>query len=175
MRVRSKNEVEKYYNKVYINQFYVEFLQFFEVDLQRFFCLVVYKLCDDFFRYFDFFQIFQLMGGYMVGRGDFNVEYDNFMELELRVIDFNESFVLEKDYFEERLKFEVLDVYQNCIFDRCWRKRIIRKYGLINIRKYRFDYGMYLIKFKELLDFLRFFIRFCNFEGFDKYIQVFNL
>lgn len=29
----------------------------------------------------------------MVGRGDFNVEYDNFMELELRVIDFNESFV----------------------------------------------------------------------------------
>lgn len=92
MRVRSKNEVEKYYNKVYINQFYIEFLQFFEVDLQRFFCLVVYKLCDDFFRYFDFFQIFQLMGGYMVGRGDFNVEYDNFMELELRVIDFNESF-----------------------------------------------------------------------------------
>lgn len=175
MRVRSKNEVEKHYNKVYINQPHMELPQFPEADLQRFPCPVVYKLCDDPPRYPDSSQIFQLMGGYMAGRGDFNVEHDNFMELELRAIDFNESPSQEKDYLEERLKFEVLDVYQNCISDRCWRKRIIRKYGLINIRKHRLDHGMYPTKFKELLDLLRPFTRLCNPEGFDKYTQALNL
>jgi transcriptional adapter 2-alpha len=115
------------------------------------------------------------MGGYMAGRGDFNVEHDNYMELELRTIDFNPSPAQERDELEERLKFEVIDVYQNCITERWWRRKIVRKYGLINIRKHRLYHGMYPCKFKALLDMLRPFMRLCKPEDFDKYIQALSL
>ncbi|XP_061193144.1 transcriptional adapter 2-alpha-like [Saccostrea echinata] len=175
MRVRGKTEVEKHYNKWFINQANPELPQFPEADLERFPCPVVYKLCDDPPRYPDSSQIFQLMGGYMAGRGDFNVEHDNFMELELRAIDFNEAPIQERDDLEEKLKFEVIDVYQNCLRDRWWRRKIIRKYGLINIRKHRLDNGMYPTRLKDLLDQLRPFMRLCSPEGFDKFSQALNL
>lgn len=175
LRVRGKNEVEKHYNKFFINQPHPELPQFPEADLERVPCPVVYKLCDDPPRYPDSSQVFQLMGGYMAGRGDFNVEHDNYLELELRNIDFSAPPAEERDELEERLKFEVLDVYQNCIAERWWRRKVIRKYGLINIRKHRLYHGMYPCKFKGLLDMLRPFMRLCNPEDFDKYTQALSL
>lgn len=175
MRVRGKNEVEKHYNKFYLNQPDAELPQLPEADMQRFPCPVVYKLCDDPPRFPESSQSFQLMGGYMAGRGDFNVEHDNFMELELRAIEFDDNPGQVRDELEERLKFEVIDVYQNCLADRGWRRKIIRKYGLINIRKHRLDYGVFPNNFKELLDLLRPFMRLCNPEGFEKFIQALSL
>ena len=34
-------------------------------------------------------QVTTEMGGYMAGRGDFTTEYDNFMELDLRSLEFS--------------------------------------------------------------------------------------
>jgi hypothetical protein len=61
----------------------------------------MYKLCDDPPRYPENNEL----SGYMAGRGDFHVEYDNFMELEIKNLTFDD------DDEENKMQLGVLDVY----------------------------------------------------------------
>jgi hypothetical protein len=52
----------------------------------------------------------------MAGRGDFHVEYDNFMELEVKNLTFDD------DDEENKMQLGVLDVYYDCLKERVCSK-----------------------------------------------------
>ncbi|KAJ7382127.1 Transcriptional adapter 2-alpha [Desmophyllum pertusum] len=71
------------------------------------------------------------MSGYMPCRGDFDVEYDNYAEVDIKDIEFDSS---DSDSLQE-LKFAAIEIFFSRLRQRFYRKQIVRKYGLINIRK----------------------------------------
>lgn len=71
------------------------------------------------------------MAGYSAARGDFMTEYDNFAEMNLRDLEFNE----DDTEMERNLKFAEIDIYINQMKERARRKKIIRNYGIIDVRK----------------------------------------
>ena len=172
MRTKSKQEIERHYNKCYINYPLAELPQFPEASVEKFPSPVMYKLCDDPPRYAESSTAFQEMGGYMAGRGDFNTEYDNFAELDMQHLQFDTS--EDKDDFEEQLKMTVLDIYQNCLKERKLRKSIVRRFGLINTNKQALYMRSYDSSFKETFERLRCFAQLTTPFDFDKFIESLN-
>jgi transcriptional adapter 2-alpha len=76
-------------------------------------------------------QLFCDMAGYMAGRGDFIAEYDNYAELDLKDVSFSE----EDEEVDTELKLAVLDVYNRRLKERQRRKQIVKRYGLLNMRR----------------------------------------
>lgn len=74
------------------------------------------------------------MSGYMPCRGDFEVEYDNYAEVDIKDIEFDTS---ESDILRE-LKIAAVEIFLSRLQQRFYRKRIVRKYGLLNIQKWQF-------------------------------------
>ncbi|KAL5015418.1 hypothetical protein ScPMuIL_009688 [Solemya velum] len=136
-QLRSKNKVEceQHYNSTYIDKAQSPLSELSYSDCTTMAVPVVFK-CESFCRRTlpvppENSPMFYDMGGYMATRGDFNMEHDNFMELDIRNISFEENL----DELEKELKLTVLDIYERCLQERQKRKRIIRKYGLINLKK----------------------------------------
>ncbi|XP_020619851.1 transcriptional adapter 2-alpha-like isoform X1 [Orbicella faveolata] len=71
------------------------------------------------------------MSGYMPCRGDFDVEYDNYAEVDIKDIEFDST---DSDLLRE-LKIAAVEIFLSRLRQRFYRKHIVRKYGLINIRK----------------------------------------
>jgi len=76
-------------------------------------------------------QLFCDMAGYMAGRGDFIAEYDNYAELDLKDV----AFADDDEEVDTDLKLAVLDVYNRRMKERQRRKEIVRRYGLLNMRR----------------------------------------
>lgn len=70
------------------------------------------------------------MAHYMPCRGDFNVEYDNFAECDIKDVKFD-----GEDAHDNELKIAAVEVCLSRVKELCFRKRIIRDYGLINVQK----------------------------------------
>ncbi|XP_023227126.1 transcriptional adapter 2-alpha-like [Centruroides sculpturatus] len=108
------------------------------------------------------------MAGYMAARGDFNTEYDNFAELDIKPIEFNE----EKDPVLIELNLAVLNIYRSRMWERARRKHIIRKYGLISQRKILDFFHRYESTFeRNVLDRLIHLTRLLPTEEFNKFLE----
>ncbi|XP_052800808.1 transcriptional adapter 2-alpha-like [Mya arenaria] len=134
-KVRTKNpvECERHYNHSYIENPKEDMPGFSEAELNLFPKPVIYKLCEDPPRPGEGSLLATEMAGYMAGRGDFMVEHENYMEMDLRGLQFDQPD--EEDALETELKLTVVDVYMRCLKERQRRKRIVRRHGLINLRK----------------------------------------
>lgn len=141
VRTKTYAECERHYTQCYINNPKDGLPEFPEKELSFFPRPVVFKLSEDPPRPADGSQVTTEMAGYMAGRGDFMVEHENFFEHDLRTLEFDFN---ADDPIESDLKFAVVDVYLRCLKERKRKKKIIRKYGLVNHRKntslgYRYD------------------------------------
>lgn len=67
---------------------------------------------------------------YMPGRGDFGYEYDNFAELDLKCIEFDNGV----DELEQKLQFSAILIYNARMKERARRKYVMRDHGLISER-----------------------------------------
>lgn len=169
IHTKSKWECEMHYNKYYIQNPEPPLPELPGTELQVFPQPVMYKLSDDPPRYADCSLMYQEMGGYMAGRGDFNTEYDNFSELDLKTLEFDDS--SEEDEIENQLKHTVLDIYRNRLKERQRRKQIVRIYGLINMRKLSLCNRRFHNTIKDIIDSLRVFARLVSPFDFDKFIE----
>ncbi|XP_033743999.1 transcriptional adapter 2-alpha-like isoform X1 [Pecten maximus] len=169
LRTKNKEECKRHYNTSYINGPIPDLPQFRDWNQHVYPQPLVYKLCDDPPRFPDTSVVQQEMGGYMAARGDFNIEYDNFQELEIQSISFDEE--EETDELEERLKLAVMDVYLHCLKQRGKRKMIVRKYGLINLSKVQASNRLYVHNITDLVDKLRVFVPLQSPIEYDKFIK----
>ncbi|XP_001623580.2 transcriptional adapter 2-alpha isoform X2 [Nematostella vectensis] len=74
------------------------------------------------------------LAGYMPCRGDFEVEYDNYAEFDIKDISFentNDSSLLTE------LKIAAVEIFLTRLRERWYRKQIVRRYGLVNIKKWQ--------------------------------------
>uniref|UniRef100_T1J6F8 SWIRM domain-containing protein n=1 Tax=Strigamia maritima TaxID=126957 RepID=T1J6F8_STRMM len=141
MGTRSKQECESHYYKCYIENPKTPMIEFAEQNGQdlNFPTPITHKICDDPPRPALDSQMYNEMAGYMAGRGDFNTEYDNYAEHDICRMEFLE----DDDDVDTNLKLSVLRIYNHRLHERARRKRILARYGLINIRKAGFSLRRY--------------------------------
>ena len=89
---------------------------------------IVFKACEDPPRPPPMSDMATEMAGYMPCRGDFDTEYDNFAETSIKDIEFDN---MDDDLLKE-LKFVAIEIFHSRMKERSFRKRIVRKHGLIN-------------------------------------------
>ncbi|XP_076367290.1 transcriptional adapter 2A isoform X2 [Tachypleus tridentatus] len=77
-------------------------------------------------------QLHRDMAGYMPARGDFQTEYDNFAELELRELEFGREC---EDESETEIKLAMVNIYSSRLKERARRKCIMQEHGLIHPRQ----------------------------------------
>ncbi|KAG8186595.1 hypothetical protein JTE90_019917 [Oedothorax gibbosus] len=71
--------------------------------------------------------LFQDMAGYMPERGDFAYEQDDFAEIDIAELAFEDD-----DPLRNVLQMGVLYIYQSCLKERAHRKLLIKHYGLLS-------------------------------------------
>ncbi|CAL1263186.1 unnamed protein product [Larinioides sclopetarius] len=91
--------------------------------------------------------MYQEMAGYMPSRGDFSYEHDDFAELDIKELAFEDDEPLWND-----LQMAVLDIYQSRLKERCRRKWLIKEYGLLNMKRNLEDTKRYAILGSGFLD-----------------------
>lgn len=189
MRVKSAEECESHYFRCYVDNPQVPLPEFPDPENNNKGAPIIFKLSDNPPRPPENSTLWSEMAGYSAARADFNDEYDNFIEIEIGEIDFldedsdseaegSDGSASGMDSLESSetkkilcaLKIAVIDVYRNCLLERQRRKKIIRDYGLINIRKlhgiFRRRYGPNLS-----FDFFRPFMHLFPPMTFDKYLE----
>ncbi|XP_054707736.1 transcriptional adapter 2-alpha-like [Uloborus diversus] len=111
--------------------------------------------------------LYQEMAGYMPARGDFSSEYDDFAELDIKDLDFDED---DDPLFNEVQK-NVLSIYQNRLKERARRKHIIMTFGLISMKRNFEDWKRYSILGKNILDKMKAFMRLFEPESYYKFME----
>lgn len=162
IRTKSQAECQHHYNNCYIDKAHVDLPQFKEYERKVYPQPVVFKLCDDPPRYPEN----NIWSGYMAGRGDFTMEYDNFMELEVKNLSFEDN-----DEEESKMQLGVLDAYYDCLKERWHRKKIVRDYGLINMTKVQVANRRYNYTIKDIVDKLRVFMTLLLPDEYCKYLE----
>ncbi|KAL3856457.1 hypothetical protein ACJMK2_011213 [Sinanodonta woodiana] len=168
LRTKSAQECERHYTCNYIENPALPLPELPDVQLDIHPLPFVFKLSENPPRPAEGSSVYNEMAGYMAARGDFTSEYDNFMEIDLRQMKFASK---DDDELEEDLKLAVLDIYQNCLKERERRKRVIRRYGLINLKALNYFNRRYDRTIKHLLDGLRVFMRLLSPEEYEKFIE----
>ncbi|XP_041456499.1 transcriptional adapter 2-alpha-like [Lytechinus variegatus] len=127
---KTRLECEQHYNKVYIdNPKPPLFALPMQAELPKRTSLP-YRMCEDPPRPArDSQKASSEMAGYMPARSDFNMEYDNYAELDIKDIYFHN----ETDELLEELKFATVDIYHSRQTERYRRKLIVRNLGLVNL------------------------------------------
>jgi len=174
IHTKSKTECEHHYNKCYITEAHDALPKFRNFTMEVHSQPLVYKLCDDPPRYQDSSVAFQEMGGYMAARGDFNVEYDQFSELEILSLSFDET-EEEVDELDEKLKLSMVEIYQNSVRERWRRKRLVRKFGLINITKNSVLNRRFEHTIKDFVDKLKVFMQLVDAQAYDEFLEGFHI
>ena len=106
------------------------------------------------------------MANYMPCRGDFNVEFDNFAECDIKDVEFD-----CENREDEKLKIGAVEIYLSRVKERCYRKRIIKDYGLINVHKTELIERSFSKVEKDLRDKLRPFAKLHTAEKHEQFIQ----
>ncbi|GFU37074.1 transcriptional adapter 2-alpha [Nephila pilipes] len=91
--------------------------------------------------------LYQEMAGYMPSRGDFSFEHDDFAELDIKDLKFEDNDPLWND-----LQLAVLDIYQSRLKERCRRKWLIKEYGILNMKRNYEDSKRYAVLGSAFLD-----------------------
>lgn len=108
------------------------------------------------------------INGYLPHRGEFVAELDNNAEQELVELDFEN----DDDPLFKALKLHAVQIYWWRLKRRVYRKRIIRDYGLIDIRRQLVSEGLRLTKRqRRLKSLLRPFMRLMSPEDAEKMLQ----
>jgi len=180
-RIKTKSEAEcqRHYLQCYVNVPQAPLPAFPDKSGHDNGAPVVFKLSDNPPRPMEGSSLWTDMGGYSAARCDFNTEHNNFVEMDVCSMTFGNDNQVWKEEDEvpisdrqlyTDINLAVLDVYRNCLLERQRRKKLIRDYGLVNMRKWfvflrrRFDN---VVSF----DFLRPFMRLFPAYTFDKYLE----
>ena len=169
LRTKTAEECETHYLDHYINyphQPLKGILQHVPPEIDRCYKSIPYEPGEDPPRPKDDAGQAVDMAQYMPCRGDFNVEYDNFAECDIKDVEFD-----YEDRSDEGLKVATVEIYLSRVKERCYRKRIIKDYGLINIRKTELiEQGLSKVE-KELRDKLKPFAKLHSPEQHEQLIQ----
>ncbi|CAL1531961.1 unnamed protein product [Lymnaea stagnalis] len=179
MRTKSANECERHYLNCYVDNPQAPLPDFQDAECINKGAPVTFKLSENPPRPADGTALWVEMGGYSAARSEFNVEYDNFVEMEICHMNLGEEDDKDNSMQEEEdddkvlyrdLNLAALEVYRNCLIERQRRKHIVRENGLINLRKW---YGMLKRRFDSCLsfDYMRPFMRLFPSITFDKYLE----
>lgn len=107
------------------------------------------------------------MSGYMPCRGDFDVEYDNYAEVDIKEIEFDPM----DSHLLQELKIAAIEIYLSRLQQRFLRKRIVRRYGLINIQKWQMLERRQSKAERDLRESLRPFCRLLSPEQHEMFVQ----
>ncbi|CAH1800378.1 unnamed protein product [Owenia fusiformis] len=140
VQTKTKSQCETHYLKYYISNIKKQMPDLPLPEVSYYPSPVMFKISEDPPRPPQGSSMQTDMAGYMSARGDFTVEYANYAEHDLRDISFDDT---EEDPLIDEVKLAVLDVYQNCLRDRQRKKKVIRDYGLISIKKHLATYRRY--------------------------------
>ncbi|ELU07914.1 hypothetical protein CAPTEDRAFT_132232 [Capitella teleta] len=168
VRTKTGSQCQKHYTKCYITDPVKPLPDVRPVTLASAFNRSFSAVCDDPPRPSEGSSTYQDMSGYMPARGDFLTEFCNFAENELSDIEFNK---LDQE-FDRKLKFAVVDIYNNVLRERFKRKRIIRDHGLINIKHHNCESHSFM--HPRLLEQLRVFMQLSQPEDWEKQMQALN-
>ncbi|XP_059160863.1 transcriptional adapter 2-alpha-like [Physella acuta] len=181
MRTKSAQESERHYFSCYVDKPQPPLPEFEDRDIYTTGAPVTFKLSDNPPRPPEGSSTWVELGGYSAARSDFNYEYDNYIEMDIARISFSddedvqaeeegEEMQEEDKIFYKDLNLAVLDVYRNSLLERQRRKKIIRDYGLINLRKW-YVYFRRRYDFNFALDCFRPFMKLFPCVQFDKYLE----
>ena len=138
MQTKDSDECKKHYGECYIDNPVSEISSLLEtqfrtkeLSLQRLDREIPFKTSEDPPRPFPMSDAAMELSGYMPCRGDFDVEYDNYAETSIKDIEFTDS----DDELSIECKIAAVDIFYSRIKERNFRKKVVRKYGLINIFK----------------------------------------
>ena len=169
IRTKSAEECETHYLDNYINypqQPLQRILQKVTPHIKNSYHVIPYEASEDPPRPKDESSQTIDMAQYMPCRGDFNIEYDNFAECDIKDVEFD-----YEDKTDEELKVAAVEIYLSHVKERCFRKRIIKDYGLINVRKTELVEQNFSKCEKELRDKLKPFAKLHPPEEHEKLIQ----
>lgn len=68
------------------------------------------------------------MAGYMAARGDFSHEFDNYAEMDIAELDFDQC----EDDLDRELQLALVSIYRSRLRERARRKWLVRKHGLVH-------------------------------------------
>ena len=136
LQTKSSSECKKHYIECYIekpiadvNHPLTDFS--FITHRNKYYQEMPFKASDDPPRPAPMSEMASEMAGYMPCRGDFDIEFDNFAETLIKDIEFCDD---DDDLLKE-LKFMAIDIFLSRMKERDFRKKIVRKYGLLNFSK----------------------------------------
>ncbi|XP_071790796.1 transcriptional adapter 2-alpha-like isoform X1 [Asterias amurensis] len=164
---RSKQECEQHYTKMFIEKTNTLFPDFPEELKPGPSKAIPCRLSEDPIRPIRDSQRMLDMAGYQPARGDFNTEYDNYAEWDLRDIYFHN----EEDELLTELKFAAVDIHQSRKKGRQRRKKIIRDFGLVNLAKQTLQERTHTEAVRSLFNKLRPFARLHNPLAQDKLLE----
>lgn len=175
LKTKTKLDCERHYNKHYINEPQSPLEKFEDNMLDTHPQPLVYKLSDDPPRYPEHSASSVEMGGYMAARGDFNTEFNNYQELDVIHMAFEEEEDDKKDRLEEILKVTTLEGFWEGLKERGRRKKIIREHGLISLQKLGSVNRRYDTRVREIIDKLRCFVSIMSPFEHDKFVESLSL
>uniref|UniRef100_A0A2C9JTC4 Transcriptional adapter n=1 Tax=Biomphalaria glabrata TaxID=6526 RepID=A0A2C9JTC4_BIOGL len=176
MRTKTPEDCERHYFSCYVDNPKTPLPVFPDPVINKG-APITYKLSDNPPRPAEHTALWHEMGGYSAARGDFNIEHDNFIEMDICQMSFEDEDEENMEGEEEgdrnlftELKLAALDVYRNSLIERQRKKKIVRDIGLINSRRW---YGFVKRRFdlSFSLDAMRPFMRLFPSLTFDKYLE----
>ncbi|KAG8186592.1 hypothetical protein JTE90_019914 [Oedothorax gibbosus] len=111
--------------------------------------------------------LYQDMAGYMPARGDFAYEYDDFAEMDIKDLAFED----DDDPLWNELQMGVLDIYQSRLKERARRKLLIKEYGLLNNEGNVVDWKRYSPLGPAVLDHIKPLMHLFPAENFYKFME----
>ncbi|XP_020899749.2 transcriptional adapter 2-alpha [Exaiptasia diaphana] len=172
MQTKTNKECERHYIKCYIQDAKQNGLPVLRCQTEPFYrsrllCPLPFQATEDPPRPpMDSFKSVEL-AGYMPCRGDFEVEYDNYAEFDIKdiTLDPTDSLLLQE------LKLAAVQVFINRLKQRWYRKKIVQRYGLINIKKWQMLERRQDKAERDLRDSLRPFARLQSSDEHEKLVQ----
>lgn len=169
VQTKSAEECEMHYLDNYINypqQPLQRVIQHRMTNIDNHYHMIPYEPADDPPRPKDEPGQAMDMAQYMPCRGEFNIEYDNFAECDIKDIEFDSD-----DTDDNLLKIAAVEIYLSRVKERCFRKRIIKDYGLINVGKTELVDRSFSTIEKDLREKLKPFARLHTAEEHEQFVQ----
>ncbi|KAG8178015.1 hypothetical protein JTE90_011647 [Oedothorax gibbosus] len=167
---KNKVECEEHYFKYYINQPTPPLPEIESQEMEDEICQPTPVNCTTFSqdppRPVVGSILYQDMAGYMPARGDFAYEHDDFAEMDIKDLAFEED-----DPLWNELQMGVLDIYQSRLKERARRKLLIKNYGLLNNKKNVDDWNRYLPLGPAVLDHVKPLMHLFTAENFYKFME----
>lgn len=168
IQTKTKQQCYKHYRKFYIDSPKPPLPLLREQNITIHPSPVTFKLCEDPPRPAEGSTLQLEMAGYMAGRGDFMVEHDNYAETDLNEL----CIQSDEDALDREIKLAALEAYRDVLKERQRRKRILRNYGLIHIKKQNVYNRRYNYSFgASVMDSLRVFTRLLSPMDWDKFLE----